>query len=240
MKKSFLYSVMCVMLLSCSNPLFDFESGDIWAPSSQSPTARISYDDFIYVGKEVVLKNVSKNATRCDWYCDGKLISTSSEAITKVFDYGTYNITLTVYDDRGNKDSITIPITVKGLILSVYAYEVESIYFKDSDGRYWDDDWYDGPDIFVRFFRNGANIYETNHVSDVMSSDLPYREYVSVQYSYPFSNVVMKLIDYDLLVNDDMVTCSFNPNDCLYSRSPSITVVGGKYRVTFFLKWLLE
>lgn len=217
---------------------FDFCTRKIYV-SKVKPQAKFSYNSTVYVGKTITFTNESTNASRCEWYCDGDLFSTDNNYVTKKFDYGTYTIKLIVYDKDGDKSEYEQKIDVKGLKLNIYAYKIESLNFMDSDGRYWDDEWNDGPDVFVRFLEGGVNIYETSHFTDVMTYDLPYTENVSVDCYYPFKEMSIKLIDYDFWANDEMVTFKFNPNEHLDSRPSSVYGEYDKYKVVLYLKWSL-
>ena len=234
MKKLLLLVLMCFTLLSCESfiEVINF-------PSIVLPKAKFSYNDPVYVGKTITFTNESTNASRCEWYCDDALFSKNIDYVTKQFDYGTYTIKLVVYDKDGDKSEYEQTINVKGLELNIYAYKVESLNFQDSDGRYWDDEWNDGPDVFVRFLQGGVNIYETSHFTDIMTYDLPYTENVSIKCYYPFEDIIVKLIDYDFWANDEMVSLKFNVSKWVESRPSSVYWDYDKYKVTLYLKWSL-
>ena len=217
---------------------FDFWEQKIYV-SKVKPKAKFSYNNPVYVGKTITFTNESTNASRCEWYCDDALFSKDIDYVTKQFDYGTYTIKLVVYDKDEDKSEYEQTISVKGLKLNIYAYKVESINFKDSDGRYWDDEWNDGPDIFVRFLQGGVNVYETSHFTDIMTNDLPYSENVSIDCHYPFDEIKVKLIDYDTWFNDEMATLYFDPNEYIESRPSYVYWDYDKYKVFLYLKWSL-
>ena len=202
------------------------------------PSASFTYTTPIYTGKTVTFKNTSKKAKFYEWYCDGNLFSTNTDAI-KVFDYGIHNIKLIAYNSKGNKSEYSSEIQVHGLCMEIVSYKIESLDFEDSTGRYWDDEWSDGPDIFVRLFQDGVYMSETNHISDVSLDMIPCTVNVSFKCYYPFSDITVQFIDYDLLVNDDMFALTLKPQKYIDELPNKLYGVAGKSKIVFNIKWSL-
>lgn len=118
--------------------------------------------------------NSSSNATSCYWnFGDGKT-STETNPSHIFTTGGTYNVTLTVRNNKGEEDVINKVITVKKTPTKLYINSVilTSYPITTPNGGGWDA--YDGPDIFIKILgKNGTFDNKSHRKSNVTQSMLP-------------------------------------------------------------------
>lgn len=236
MKKA-LFAVLCIILTVLTGCQEEY------------PVADFSYKTN---GKTVTFINQSRNAMLNKWnFGDG---STSGDISPKhtYTSSGTYEVSLTVYNDRMAADTYTAKIAVGGntgsggdttpdkLPVSVYvkSYTVNSIDFEDNTGRYWDDTSKDGPDIYMRIYHGSDELHRSNYRKDnVKSSDLPFTNNLGVLLNNLTYIYTFKLCDYDPWFVDYMFPFDFTPQNHIDECPASLTFKSGKFSVTLNLEW---
>ena len=195
-----------------------------------------------YAPAEVSFTNLSTNASSYSWdFGDGGSSSSSNPSHTYSTS-GTYNVTLTAYNDAGHDVSSKV-VNVKNNPTSwkLTKFVLSAYPPTEDDGTNWD--FTDaGPDIYFEIKdANGTVLYTSSTKDNVTTSSLPL--------TWTLSNLTLNNIAatytvafYDedgvLDPNDPMGSFTFRPNQMSFnSTSWSWTVGNGKWQGTWTYSW---
>lgn len=247
MKKTFLISLLIIILIGCEK-----ETPFVEKPNKEDPKVVETLtpeSSFIFeplepfVNQTITFTSTGKNVTFNKWQFDNDVVETTQSRIERKFSSkGLHNVTLTVYNaNKSKSNSISKTINVKALPTKIVIKQIRilAISWQDTNGRYWDDNANDGPDIFIKY-SDGKNTYNPDtYIKDVTKSMLP----LNIDYGRTLtplsSTYTFRMYDYDTWVDDWMADFVFKPNSNIYSNYPKeIDLTTGVYKIKLIVEWL--
>lgn len=121
----------------------------------------------------------------------------------------------------------------------IRSYTVYRLNYVDASGRYWDDSYYDGPDIYMRIYSSsGEELHRSSNIwYNATDEDMPFTLSLGYTLRNLNSTYLFVLCDYDDFFVDEMCYFTFCPSDCAPEYPTSLDLNGDGYSMTINMEW---
>lgn len=157
---------------------------------------------------------------------------------------GTFSVSLTVTDDRGDTSTTTEPVTVQPRFTKATVTEVviRDMPFTNDKGKGWDTST--GPDFYYRGHEPDYDELEKSHTIDnVEPADLPLKpthplDFAEFTLSDPTKEHEILLWDEDTSSNDDLISdITFSLDDQIGDYPDTVTLDLPRITIDMSIKW---
>lgn len=256
MKSKAIIATLCAVLLGGCEPLPEpqpiiqpgTEGGSSSGGGSTDEEEDTPHADFTYspsspiAGQTVKFTNRSENAGSYIWGFGTGTSSREENPTVKYDKQGTYTVTLMAYSLNATKvdrATETVIVRPKPTTVTVTRYRVDKFYYADSDGRPWDDDILDGPDIYLGIYNADGSLSfkEDTYQPNVFQAHLPYYKDLGVTYNNLSRSYKLTMLDYDTWFDDTMATFVFAPGQYTTTYPDNVSLTAGSFGITLYLEW---